>query len=261
MNIEHRTPMNVEHRTSNIEHRTKMASRFFMFFLFILFTSTFDVRCSTFDVQAGPTFDVQAGSLRISPAARDLIVEFETGGQSYYQSRLQRPSWPGGASGVTVGIGYDIGYNTRSGVLSDWSSLPDATRLALASAAGVKGTAARPRASALKWITVPWSTAQDVFVSNTMPRFGSYTSAAFPGITRTHGHVQGAMLSIVFNRGASMSGSKRTEMRAIRTAVSTGNLRPIPAHIRAMKRLWVGKGLPGLLRRREAEARLVELAL
>lgn len=204
---------------------------------------------------------IPAGPLSISPEARDLIVEFETGGQSYYQSRLQRPSWPGGASGVTVGIGYDIGYNTRSGVLADWSTLPDSTRLALASTAGVKGTAAKPRAAALKWITIPWPTAQAVFVSNTMPRFGTMTAQAFPGILPTHGHVQGAMLSIVFNRGASMDGPKRTEMRAIRTAVATGNIRAIPAQIRAMKRLWIGKGLPGLLRRREAEAALVERRL
>jgi hypothetical protein len=204
---------------------------------------------------------IPAGPLSISPESRDLIVEFETGGKSYYQSRLQRPSWPGGASGVTLGIGYDCGYNTRSQILSDWSSLPDSTRNTLASAAGVKGTAAKPRASALKWIIVPWDTAQAVFVSNTMPRFGKMTSQAFPGITSTHGHVQGAMLSIVFNRGASMTGSKRTEMRAIRAHVAAGRIAPIPGEIRAMKRIWQGTGLTGLLRRRDAEAALIERSL
>jgi len=201
---------------------------------------------------------IPAGPLQISPESRDLIVEFETGGKAYYASRLQRPSWPGGASGVTVGIGYDIGYNTRTAVLSDWAALPESHRLALASAAGIKGTAAKPRAAALKWITVPWSTAEALFVSNTMPRFGAMTSQAFPGITRQHAHTQGAMLSIVFNRGASMTGSKRTEMRAIRSAIAAGNIRTVPAEIRSMKRLWIGRGLPGLLRRRDAEAALIE---
>jgi GH24 family phage-related lysozyme (muramidase) len=201
---------------------------------------------------------IPAGPLSISPESRDLIVEFETGGKSYYQAKLQRPTWPGGASGVTVGIGYDVGYNTRAAVLSDWSALPEGSRNALASAAGVKGVAAKSRAAALKWISVPWPVAEDLFVKNTMPRFGKMTSQVFPGITTTHGHVQGAMLSIVFNRGASMAGNGRVEMRSIRSAIAAGNVRPVPGQIRAMKRLWIGKGLPGLLRRRDAEAALIE---
>ena len=208
---------------------------------------------------AGPT--IPAGPLAISPESRELIVEFETGGKSYYNARLQRPTWPGGASGVTVGIGYDIGYNTRKAVLSDWSALPEGTRTALASAAGVKGVAAKPRASALRWIIVPWTVAETLFISNTMPRFASMTASAFPGILKTHPHVQGAMLSIVFNRGSSMTGTSRTEMRSIRSSITAGNIRPVPGQIRAMKRLWIGKGLPGLLRRRDAEAALIERAL
>lgn len=207
-------------------------------------------------ITAGPT--IPAGPLKISPESRDLIVEFETGGKAYYQSRLQHPTWPGGASGVTVGIGYDVGYNSRAAVLADWQALPEGSRNALASAAGVKGVAAKPRAAALRWILVPWASAETLFVSNTMPRFGKMTAAAFPGITSTHGHVQGAMLSIVFNRGASMAGSGRTEMRAIRGHVAAGRITPIPREIRGMKRLWIGKGLPGLIRRREAEATLIE---
>ena len=204
---------------------------------------------------------IPAGPLRISPEARALIVEFETGGQAYYRKALAKPTWPGGASGVTVGIGYDVGYNTRAAVLSDWKALPEGSRNALASAAGVKGAAAKPRASALKWIVVPWETAEAVFVTNTMPRFGLMTSTSFSGITTKHGHVQGSLLSIVFNRGASMSGDSRREMRSIRSYVAAGNIRAIPGQIRSMKRLWYGKGLDGLLRRREAEARLVERSL
>lgn len=198
---------------------------------------------------------IPAGPLQISPESKALIVEHETGGRSGY---VKRPEWPGGASGVTVGIGYDCGYNGRAAILSDWSDLPESTRLALASTAGVKGVAAKPRAAALRWIIVPWENAEALFVRNTMPRFGTMTASAFPGITSTHGHVQGSMLSIVFNRGASMSGSSRTEMRNIRGHVAAGRITSIPREIRSMKRLWVGKGLPGLLRRRDAEASLIE---
>ena len=204
---------------------------------------------------------IPAGPLAISPEGKALIVEFETGGQAYYRKALAKPSWPGGASGVTVGIGYDCGYNSRQGILDDWQALPESQRNALASAAGVKGIAAKSRASALRWIVVSWETAETVFVGNTMPRFGRMTDTAFPCLTKTHGHVQGAMLSIVFNRGASMSGDGRREMRQIRTLIAAGNVRGIPPQVRSMKRLWYGKGLDGLIRRREAEAKLIERSL
>ena len=52
----------------------------------------------------------------------------------------------------------------------------------------------------------------------------------------------------------------RREMRAIRDEVAKPypNLHAIAGEIRAMKRLWIGKGEDGLLVRREAEARLVD---
>lgn len=204
------------------------------------------------------TLLIPAGPLTISPEARDLIVHHETGGKRYYESRLQRPSWPGGASGVTVGIGYDIGYNTRAEIMRDWANLPEPQRNALASMAGVKGTAAKIRVSALKWIIVPWGDAERVFVGNTMPRFGGMTAGAFPGVTATHGHVQGAMLSLVFNRGASLSGNSRSEMRNIAAYIRVGRIKSVPPEIRSMKRLWLNRGLDGLLIRREDEVRLIE---
>jgi GH24 family phage-related lysozyme (muramidase) len=48
------------------------------------------------------------------------------------------------------------------------------------------------------------------------------------------------------------------EMRTIRDAVKVGDLVTIVKQLRYMKRLWIGKGLDGLLRRRDAEAALVE---
>ena len=41
----------------------------------------------------------------------DLILEFEVGGgENYYNKFLKNPSWPGEQSGVTIGVGYDLGY-------------------------------------------------------------------------------------------------------------------------------------------------------
>ena len=55
-----------------------------------------------------------------------------------------------------------------------------------------------------------------------------------------------------------MKGSTREEMRRIRALVPQKDYQGIADEIRSMKRLWANKGLQGLLKRREAEAKLVE---
>ena len=81
---------------------------------------------------------------------------------------------------------------------------------------------------------------------------------AYPGV------VQGALLSLVFNRGTSLQGGRREEMRKIRELLATGStkeqtLEEIATQFR--KILWIGKGLDGLVIRREREARWVESAI
>lgn len=208
----------------------------------------------------GATGNIAAGPLEISPQAHALIVKHETGGEAYYRRYLSKPSWPGGQSGVTVGIGYDVGYNTKAQVLADWKRLPEVQRNALATAAGVKGALAKQRARGLRWFGVPWPQAKEVFEARSMPRFGVLVAKAFPGVTTMHPHVQGVMLSLGFNRGTAMAGASRLEMRQCREAIPE-NPRALPGYIRRMKRLWVGKGLDGLLQRREEEACLIERAL
>lgn len=61
--------------------------------------------------------------MNISQAAFDLIVNEETGGQAYYNRTEIHPDWPGGASGVTIGIGYDCGYSDPSTIRADWGPL------------------------------------------------------------------------------------------------------------------------------------------
>ena len=57
----------------------------------------------------------------LTDEGRALLYEFEVGGgQRYYERFLARPTWPGFASGVTVGVGYDCGYNSAEVILQDW---------------------------------------------------------------------------------------------------------------------------------------------
>jgi hypothetical protein len=71
--------------------------------------------------------------------------------------------------------------------------------------------------------------------------------ATFPGVDQLPPNAQGALVSLVFNRGPGMYGDCRREMRAVRDPVVRKDLPEIARQIRAMKCLWEGQGLDGLL--------------
>lgn len=202
---------------------------------------------------------MRAEPLAISKEGYNLILKHEVGGgASYYSRFLARPCWPGGASGVTIGVGYDLGYNTRSQIAADWKALSPDIIARLQSVAGVKGASAQRLAPTLRSISIPWDIAEKVYRERTIPRFARLTEGAYRGTATMHPHAQSAMLSWVFNRGEGISSSSRdTEKRAMRSDIPT-RVKLLPGHFRASKRIWVGRGLDGLLRRREDEARLIE---
>lgn len=206
---------------------------------------------------------IPAPPLTLSREGMQLILDHEVGGGAiYYNRRLSRPTWPGGASGVTIGVGYDLGYNTRAQIARDWSTLPPGTLSRLQGCAGVKGAAARLKLPAVNDITIPWDTAFAVYQRSTIPRFATATRDAYPGIQTLHPHIQSALLSWVFNRGPAIhpSSSRDREKRTIRIAIPRQPA-ALPAQFRASKRLWASSSLTGLLRRREAEAKLIEAGL
>lgn len=198
----------------------------------------------------------------LTPAATKLILDYEVGGgQKYYEKKLLHPTWPGGQSGVTIGVGYDLGYNSASQFQADWGArLAAADFKRLEGCLGAKAARAHALVAGVKDISVPWTAASAVFFALTVPRFYRETANAFPGLEKLPGDAQGALVSLVFNRGAGMKGDSRREMRAIRELVPKGDLKGIAAQLRSMERLWKGKHLDGLIARREAEAKLVENA-
>ena len=200
-------------------------------------------------------------SLQVSRRGLDKLVEFEVSSEAYYEKKLTRPTWPGGASGVTIGIGYDLGYNTPAQIGADWRGhLPETDVDQLVAVAGLKGTAAEKACTKVKNIRVPLSAARIVFYTRTLPRYAADTRRAYPGAERLLADAQSALLSLVFNRGTAMQGDKRREMREIVPLVAARDLPGIAARLRSMKRLWDPQVLPGLIKRREAEAILVESA-
>jgi hypothetical protein len=185
-----------------------------------------------------------------------FIIEQETGGEDEYN---KHPEWPGEASGVTIGIGYDLGYNDALTVSRDWSAHVDRIDLArLVAVAGIKGAEAHAKLPFLKDMTIPWSAALDVFKEVTVPKFYAQMLRIYPQAETLKPEQTAALLSLVFNRGASLSGPRRVEMVEIKAALANGDFDAIPDLLREMKRLW--PDTRGLRLRRDREAELFETA-
>jgi len=196
-----------------------------------------------------------------SPKALALILEYEVGGgKSYYEKYLTKPEWPGGASGTTLAIGVDCGYYTINELKKIFGFLPSNQLEAIENASGKTGQAGKEYVAEIKPlnITVSWDHAVDIFNTLTWPKFAKLAEHAFPGLDNLCDDAYGAIVSLVFNRGTSLAGSSRMEMRNIRDLIASKDYAGIAKQLRNMKRLWQGKGLDGLIARREAEAKLVE---
>lgn len=189
--------------------------------------------------------------MNLSPKAFKLIVDHEG---------LNQPgAWPGANSGITIGYGYDLGYRTMLEFMRDWQDkLPSNVLQQLARAIGKRGADARILAPSFREIRIPKDASMEVLRINSIPSYIAETRRVFPGVELLPEDAAGALVSLVYNRGGGMKGDSRREMRAIQKAVLARDLKEIAAQLRAMKRLWAGKNLGGLLRRRDEEAALVE---
>lgn len=189
----------------------------------------------------------------------NLIYEFEVGGgESYYSRFLTHPEWPGAASGVTIGIGYDCGYNSRPVILSDWNMLRASYQDRLGETAGVKGIRAKPLARELRDVTIPWDQSTTVFYKVTVTRFWQTCIRTYPGFRDWPENVQWATLSLTFNRGESMVGDRRKGMRAYRDAGARNDYPEMAHQLILMIQLWKGTDIEkGMRLRRTAEANLI----
>lgn len=200
-------------------------------------------------------------SMTLSEEGFYQLIEHEISSPAYYQRRLQRPVWPGGASGVTLGIGYDCGYHRDYQIRRDWEAYLNDEELALLlSAAGKKGREAKLLIKKLQSIQIPYNVAARVFSESTLPNYAKATRKIYKGIEKCVPDVQAAILSLVYNRGTRLSGSKRKEMKALQELIKQQHYPEIGEQIKAMKRLWLNTGLDGLLKRRDDEAKLIDKA-
>lgn len=212
---------------------------------------------------------------QVSEMGYQLIVQFETGGRAYYENVYRSaPVWPGYSSGITIGFGFDLGYNTEAIYRTAWAShLSTENFERMKSAIGFKTTEpnrdekvqkARRLVSQYSDITIPWGTAETVFVTHTLPKFVRTVLVAIPQAANLPADCFGALTSLVFNRGASFdsAGPRYAEMREVKQAIVNNQWHLVPDAIRRMKRLWpTSTGSGGLQARREKEAQLWERGL
>jgi GH24 family phage-related lysozyme (muramidase) len=192
--------------------------------------------------------------MMISQKALDLIIDAEGCDLS--------PAWPGGASGVTYGYGYDLGYNSKDQITKDWGSYVNGNVLSfMLLASGKTGLAAKMMiVPTTKILRITQQAAENVFRDKTLPRFKKLALDTYPGLDKLPEDAQGAIVSLVFNRGTSFKGDSRKEMAELQPLIEAGDLKGMADKIREMKRLWEGKGLNGLITRRNNEAELIDQA-
>lgn len=198
-------------------------------------------------------------SEQLSTEGAVFICLTEIGSTAAYRARYKAPHWPGEASGITIGVGYDLRFVDAAKLRRDWRVLPNAALAALAPFCGARGSAAKARG--LAGISIPLSDAIRVYLETTLPDKLAETRRAYPELDAVPALCAAALVSLVNNRGASLKDEpRRLEMVRIAEALTqSARWAEIPGHFRAMKRLW--PDTQGLRDRRDAEAELFRRGL
>lgn len=200
-------------------------------------------------------------SMVVSRRSIEALIAFEITSQEVYERKYQFPIWPKGQSGVTIGIGYDLGFATTQQITEAWGQHVSSSDLQLLlSVKGKTGLNAKVVLPSVKSVKIPFEDAIAVFHLITIPEFAGRTKRLYPGVQKLPPDAQGALISLVYNRGTATKGDRRREMQNIIGLVANQDLDGIAAELRSMKRLWNPDTEGGLIKRREKEAQLVENA-
>ncbi|MFN8307798.1 MAG: hypothetical protein U0T79_13560 [Ferruginibacter sp.] len=198
-------------------------------------------------------------------AINKAIMAFEVSwspqaGFDVYNRKYRKPIVPdpvNTSSGVTIGIGYDCGQYSANKIKLDWQSvLPLNMVNALTSVAGLKMQQAVKQLPSVKNVDVPIESALQVFYNTTIFEFARKAAAIYPDLFKLDPVEQSVIVGLVYNRGASLDGDRRREMKGLVAAIKNDDEKGIADLIRSMARLW--PDTPGLRRRRLAEAALVD---
>lgn len=191
----------------------------------------------------------------VAPAMGDrglaLIVEYEG-----YAARPEAPD--ARLSGISGGLGYD--WHTVSPNLSviDWKALAVPAPKRLADTHPYYGPTAKSHLRDVHDIVLPRPVGFDVFNRVDVPRFYAICKKTYPGFEDLRLNARDAVLSLVYNRGSSLVGNNRLEMRQLVSLIKAKDYPGMADAVRRMKRVWRGTEIQnGMFARREGEARLI----
>jgi hypothetical protein len=223
--------------------------------------------------QSGPIVHAQratcwsAGSLRFPAGNRDAVFTLASDFIISAEDLPAHPYWPKGNSGITIGVGWDLGQHDRNEFLTTWAALDRSTLGKLEQAVHKTGQQARLLIPSLMSVEIPRGVSLDVFRDSLTNDYYPQMTQLFPGAVSLPAEVEVALLSIVFNRGVLLGHDpdwrkateldRRWEMRRLQDDVRRQDLFAIYVHLGTMKRLWEKTGPRGLLYRRRDEQHLM----
>ncbi|TRC89698.1 hypothetical protein FJV80_07860 [Mesorhizobium sp. WSM4310] len=208
----------------------------------------------------------------IDPAAIDLIVYCEVTSKKTYTKKYTGIIWPGGLSGATCGIGYDVGYVNVDRLKADWNGyIADTDIDILSEACGVKADKAKKLVKHMPAVRIDYDTAYRQFIEKDAPRYTGEVENILFNTKYLSPKSLGALVSLDYNRGASFKApppkdphkkDRYFEMRNIYSHMQNKAFGLIPQEIRDMTRLWENDPkASGLVIRRNLEAQLFEEGL
>jgi peptidoglycan hydrolase-like protein with peptidoglycan-binding domain len=193
----------------------------------------------------------------LTAAGVTFIARAEVTDGRTYRARYQSPEIPPPPSGVTIGIGYDCRFVDAARFRADWQDLlPKAYLEKLEGVLGQEGSVELRESVAD--VTIPLVAAMKVFTGRSLPEYLLRTAAIYPEVSALSPARRTAMVSLVYNRGTSLSGDRRKEMYAIQQLLGAGRQDEIAEQFEKMTRLWDPNIAAGLIARRRAEAVLWE---
>lgn len=172
-----------------------------------------------------------------------------------YRQRFRHPVWPTTNSGITIGIGYDLQFANEEKLRADWSDvLPADTIARFVAVLGHPGS--DDLLASVADVDVPLPVAITVFLKRMMPDHVAKTRVAYSELDNLPPARRTALISLVFNRGNSLEGDRRREMKRIQELLDSGDFDAVPGQFEAMRRLWDPVKERGLIERRQREATL-----
>jgi peptidoglycan hydrolase-like protein with peptidoglycan-binding domain len=198
----------------------------------------------------------------LTAAGVTFMARLEVSDSPTYRKKFQTPCWPSAGSGITIGIGYDCRFVDATQLRRDWGAELEAA--ALEQLCGVvKVVGSQARQAQVSTVIVPLESAMRVFITKTLPEFLDDVRRPFPDVDRLPAARKTALVSLVYNRGASLTDKdpvkheRRREMRNIAALLAAHKDDDVAAEFESMTRLWPpGSPTPGLAERRRVEAKL-----